>query len=371
MRWFERPLLMVLAAAFWLPTGPVQAEKTRSAWLGVELAPVPAALDAHLDLDRKGLMIRNVFGGSPADKAGLDRYEVIVQADGETVTEQVGEFKRHVRGKQAGDDLELVIYRRGAKKELTVTLEARPAAWAELEFKYGDDPDVAHWRDFGLRGRILRPGQDGWTWEDLDDIPELKERLKKLYKEWTPKGDVPDEVTEGRRIDKMGRVLHVSRLKDGTIEVKRYASADGEEHAEVKTYPNMDALSKGDPEAYDLLRASGPRTRIRRWRAHVRAPLPGFNAPRPLRPTPGWHEWEDHFFDGLHKELRGKGKLPSPRQPEPQVTTRFEVEADGRISVWLREGKTELRRTFESPEAFKTQAPELYERFRRIDAKLR
>src|SRR5690606_24363011 len=71
-RFFRRPIP---------PPGP--GIDPDSAWLGVQLSPVPAALAHHLNLADNGVMIANIFEGSPADQSGLDRYDIVIRADGE------------------------------------------------------------------------------------------------------------------------------------------------------------------------------------------------------------------------------------------------------------------------------------------------
>ena len=58
------------------PTRPV---------IGVRCTPIPAPLAAHLERD--GLMIANISEGSPADEAGLKRYDVVVSFGGRGIVE--------------------------------------------------------------------------------------------------------------------------------------------------------------------------------------------------------------------------------------------------------------------------------------------
>jgi len=51
------------------------------AWLGVRLGPIPEALAAHLK-DARGAIVDDVVQGSPAEKAGLKRFDMIVAVGG-------------------------------------------------------------------------------------------------------------------------------------------------------------------------------------------------------------------------------------------------------------------------------------------------
>ena len=55
------------------------------AWMGIRMGPVPEALAAHLRLGETGVIVRNVVVASPADKARLAQYDVIVKLDGKDV----------------------------------------------------------------------------------------------------------------------------------------------------------------------------------------------------------------------------------------------------------------------------------------------
>ena len=253
-----RPFILAIAltTAFMFPPAAVRAERPadepeHGVWLGVQLAPVPDPLAAHLQLTDTGLMVRNVFKDSPADGAGIERYDVIVEADGEEVAGDANAFILYVCDKKPGDSLELDVYHKGRKTHIKVTLTKRPRDWDELERKYVDERDWSPWGDF--RGRILRRGPNGWILEDLGPIPELRDWPHKFHgrlEDWFSKFD---DIDEGRRVDKKGKVLHVQQTEDGTIVVKRYLQRDGESKAEIKTYDNLEALKADAPEAFELL----------------------------------------------------------------------------------------------------------------------
>ena len=76
--------------------------------------------------------------------------------------------------KKAGDTLALTIYRGGKRTTLdSIKLENQPGP-NDHALKYEpDEPDVLLHRDFGLRGKILRPGPQGWEMQDLGEMPEV------------------------------------------------------------------------------------------------------------------------------------------------------------------------------------------------------
>ena len=67
--------------------------------------------------------------GTPADKAGLEPGDVILQADGKPVT-TADALHNYIASKKPGDTLRLDVWSQGVKKFVAVTLEERPAEQA-------------------------------------------------------------------------------------------------------------------------------------------------------------------------------------------------------------------------------------------------
>lgn len=69
-----------------------------------------------------GVVVDEVVGKSPAYVAGLKRYDVIVEMDGEKI-ENIIELRKHLYNeKEVGDELAIKVYRRGQLMETTLTL---------------------------------------------------------------------------------------------------------------------------------------------------------------------------------------------------------------------------------------------------------
>ncbi len=92
--------------------------------LGVHLADPGAALRKHLRLEPgEGSMIRGLYQGLPAERAGLQQYDVIIAIDGNPV-DNSGTILETLAEAEAGDEVTLSVVQNGRHKEFTVTLDA-------------------------------------------------------------------------------------------------------------------------------------------------------------------------------------------------------------------------------------------------------
>ncbi len=69
-----------------------------------------------------GIMIEQVVANSPAEKAGLQELDVIVELDGEEVSDVIELRKYLYNRKTVGDSMEVTYYRGGKKHQATVKL---------------------------------------------------------------------------------------------------------------------------------------------------------------------------------------------------------------------------------------------------------
>lgn len=69
-----------------------------------------------------GVVVTEVVGGSAADKAGMEKYDVIVEMDGEKIENAI-ELRKHLYNeKEVGDTLKIKVYRKGKLQELSLKL---------------------------------------------------------------------------------------------------------------------------------------------------------------------------------------------------------------------------------------------------------
>src|SRR2546422_4277933 len=83
-------------------------------WLGASITQTP-----------DGPAISAVIADSPAEKAGLQRGDVVKSIDG-TAVANMSNIRNAIKDKKPGDNVSLSITRGGNAQDVTVTLEARP-----------------------------------------------------------------------------------------------------------------------------------------------------------------------------------------------------------------------------------------------------
>ena len=286
-----------------------------AAWIGVRLAPVPEPLAAHIG--RGGLMIANVVVDSPADAAGLERYDVVVSFNGQPIGE-LSDLHAAISDNGADETARLAIIHAGEQETLRITPIERGARGA-MEFKY-DEPEVAatETQDYFFGGRMRSlPGQR-WVFEphgrldnlpdyvmeflDPDDMPDMDwedwaEQLPDWVEDWTDMskrqwrfhnlpfgveieiddddsrpqmkwfggwGDAGAESEMTIEIAEDGKSIEIHRSKDGQIEVERIGP-DGEHSS--STYEAPEELQQADEEAYKIyIHHLGPRGNSYIWR---------------------------------------------------------------------------------------------------------
>ncbi len=138
-------------------------------WIGVYAVPVDAALKSHLGIDEDRLIVEEVIDDSPAKKAGLKKYDVLLKY-GEASITTVEDLMKAVE--QAGDkETSLALIRGGKTRSLQVTAAERPEGQHAIHIDAGGAGDVQgllknwiqnHGRNAQgggpLRFRIIGPG---------------------------------------------------------------------------------------------------------------------------------------------------------------------------------------------------------------------
>lgn len=145
--------------------------------LGINLSEPSDAMRKQLKLgsDQKVILVEKVIEGLPAQKAGIEDFDVILSIDGSDHAN--GEMLTKVlREKNPGDPLKLVVLRGGEKVKVSATLSAYNAQ------KLGTNQSFTISRsgqDLGLPPAppAAPPAPRGGQWLGADVLPQIHEQL--------------------------------------------------------------------------------------------------------------------------------------------------------------------------------------------------
>ena len=112
--------------------------------IGVQIDQVTKDVAESIGLGKPmGALVRGVESGSPADKAGVEAGDIITKVDGKVI-EKHSDLPRLVGGIKPGTKIAVTVFRRGATKEVTVTVaEVEPEKVAQKAPEREQKPKVS------------------------------------------------------------------------------------------------------------------------------------------------------------------------------------------------------------------------------------
>jgi S1-C subfamily serine protease len=134
----------------------IKSGKVRRGMLGVTIQPVTSDLASSFGLaDVRGALVSSVQAGSPAERAGIRRGDVIVALNGSPVTDS-NALRNQVARTQPGTDVTLTISRDNREQQIRLTLGELPAERmrAGTDSGGGDPNDTGK---LGIRVELLTP----------------------------------------------------------------------------------------------------------------------------------------------------------------------------------------------------------------------
>ena len=100
--------------------------RVRRAYLGISIEPVSEADAEHFGLpDVAGALVQNVTRNTPAERAGLQDYDVITALDGQKVLTG-NDLQHKIALRAPGDRVHITAYRDGHPREITAELAEAP-----------------------------------------------------------------------------------------------------------------------------------------------------------------------------------------------------------------------------------------------------
>jgi len=99
-------------------------------WFGIQIQDVTESDAKDLELAKAGALIMKVEDNSPAQKAGLKRYDLIVAINGKEV-KAAADLQMEIANSTPGDDIMVTIFRNRDKQDITIRASEAPDAAKE------------------------------------------------------------------------------------------------------------------------------------------------------------------------------------------------------------------------------------------------
>ncbi len=277
---------------------PESAGKRPYLGVSLDMRPLPELLTKHLGLSpREGIRIRNVQRDSAADKASLERDDIIIGFEGKPV-ENNEQFVEAMREAGVGKEVTLEIIHLGKRENIKLKLGRFEGEAGWNDWKYPPEPEAMQlWRP----GKIFRLKPDEKDWREIT-LPEIGTRIKNFFKEaysyqHSGNGEKYEITIEGNPKDEDTSItLRISEPGGKTTEYKT-------------TVKEIDKL----PEKYrqpvrDALEESLKKSREKEFRGYGTP-----HAPSPPHPE----VWKQHFdFEKLQPRPFEPGNMMPGRMEE-------------------------------------------------------
>jgi serine protease Do len=182
--------------------------RVKYGFIGIQLRQMDKVMAEALDVDIDyGVLVEDLWDGYPADKAGMEKKDIIVGYDGETVRDATT-FRLMVGRTPIGETVPIVVWRNGKEKNLKITIVERP----------DDDAVVAS---------VPQSGSDAWLGLHVDNA-NSREARRLFSSSRGQKGVIVLEVEEGSPADEAG-------IRAGDIITEVYSNSvdDMDEYLQV------------------------------------------------------------------------------------------------------------------------------------------
>lgn len=110
-----------------LQRNPGAHQGTDTGFLGIYMAELTPGIKNQIGYNgNNGVAVQQVFSGSPADQAGIQPGDVILEADGKQY-DSIKDLHNYIASKKPGDSIRLNVWSQGMKKFVAIKLGETPA----------------------------------------------------------------------------------------------------------------------------------------------------------------------------------------------------------------------------------------------------
>ena len=384
--------------------GGDEHQATPRAWFGIRFEAPGSALCKQLHLDGRGLLITNVCKESPAERSGLQQFDVMVSFSGQQLSHGGEELRTQMRAIGPAAEVHFLVLREAKELELSTKLASWPGA-KKLAWIYETEPTVVLQDKFDISGQILHVGPNGKVAFRPLDVHALPQKYRTFLRGLQPR-TIELWSEDGRtrvkcKTVKEDVVIEVERDADSQIYVRRIAHEGDDRQVTEEVYDNEQALEDADEEAYEVFKDCGTHHLFGGYLQRGQLPdVGGFWQNRNpfenikqlyernhsnLESLKVWHEKMSQGLEGvdiwnlkkLDDQLRRADELTQQANRWIEQYRRlqsnlpeynFHVDSEGRVIVFIRKGDNELSKVFNSVEQLRQKSPDLFERFESIDS---
>jgi len=109
----------------------VEKGKVTRGWLGVTIQEMTPELAQKFGIkSEKGALVGDIAKGSPAEKSGIKRGDIILEYNGKKITD-VGSLRNMVAQSRVGSEIQIIILRGGKEYSVKVAIVELPKDYAE------------------------------------------------------------------------------------------------------------------------------------------------------------------------------------------------------------------------------------------------
>ena len=133
----------------------IEHGKVVRGYLGVYIENIDSELSQALNIkNNKGAVVTQVIKDTPAEKAGLKEYDVIIKVNGDEIEDRQS-LTNKIASYQPGQKVNLTAIRDGRETQIVVALELRPDQTAQRDME--DKPSSDATTKFGMELSDLKP----------------------------------------------------------------------------------------------------------------------------------------------------------------------------------------------------------------------
>ncbi len=356
-------------------------EDANRGWLGVQIGQITSMGDSEVTRESDGLKILNVAAGSPAEAAGFQQGDVVIEVNDVGLDGEVGGLVEVISSGAPGDRMKFTVLRDGERRNIVANLGSR-AEMGNVNWIFESSPDAEMHDSLQTKARVMLRGEGGeWVMGDLAELHDLHldDKLHNIIVDALPHSQGRTmqvtvdngQVTMTTTVTRDDATISVSLDGDGEITVMR-KNADGVES--TTTYASAEELLNQDAEAHAIYLEALDRTQIHHG--------PGSFVTLEMLGENLIDVDTDEILGNLEVEVEGLGNamgnlqnnlqnvhlkvMPEVMRIRGMTRRSIHENSDGTIQVTIRKGGDELVTHYDNAADLEARSPVDYEAYLKL-----